>query len=452
MANSRRPASTPSQDDDGPLLLPTLQVHLGVVLCSGKPKQRSHITLGSHAALVKNRAACHDHTVSKDELIRYLCADKRLDNEQAAAMALSYVNNVYGNLPELMHSVEHMLTTTHMWRTPEDSWMHGDSNIIATVKKQNMAWQNAKGDRDRWGFDGSFETPSVDELLALLKRVRRIRPGVAVSQRLRFSAPLLKRLHYEERRSWAQRLSEQDDVLEDDPIMLSKINFRRIQRLVMSMYGNGGDFIRSVRDLSRDLTLGNISVLESSSDPFAISYSFIAFQRKKQLKVVTNISGSVFLSKGSVQLIQQNVPYNPSSFETILIRRATDRKALSSIVPPPSFPSIDKRKLLGQVRAVCELMEKYVQIYGKGDIRRLQFSRDVEGGSGRGPVDAYNRLVDLLAMLRRRCEVAGIPLKMGPCHKFLAKDIMNFHESWKDDAFADKKIPGWMGYLYGLRL
>lgn len=69
------------------------------------------------------------------------------------------------------------------------------------------------------------------------------------------------------------------------------------------------------------------------------------------------------------------------------------------------------------------------------------------GGSGRGAVDEYNLLCDVLAILRRQTKEEGIVDLPGPTYKFLAKDIMAWNEGWKDDAFAGDRKAGWEEWL-----
>ena len=64
----------------------------------------------------------------------------------------------------------------------------------------------------------------------------------------------------------------------------------------------------------------------------------------------------------------------------------------------------------------------------------------------------YNALCDELRDCRTRARALGFELGIGPCHKFLAKDIMAWNEGWKDDAFAEGKVPGWVEYLARVRL
>lgn len=81
------------------------------------------------------------------------------------------------------------------------------------------------------------------------------------------------------------------------------------------------------------------------------------------------------------------------------------------------------------------LMKSYVRLYGDGDRNKLVFQRGVSGGSGRGPVDEYNLLCDVLKTLCGKAKDLGLEMP-GPVRKFLAKDIMAWNEAFGDDAFA----------------
>jgi hypothetical protein len=95
----------------------------------------------------------------------------------------------------------------------------------------------------------------------------------------------------------------------------------------------------------------------------------------------------------------------------------------------------------------CLLMRTYVDVHGAGDPEKLVFKAGVSGGSGRGPVDEYNVLCDVLKDLKARAAHEGIDPVPGPVYKFLAKDIMHWNKSWADDAFADGKVHGWVAWI-----
>lgn len=91
-------------------------------------------------------------------------------------------------------------------------------------------------------------------------------------------------------------------------------------------------------------------------------------------------------------------------------------------------------------------METYVKIYGKDDRHNLVFVRSVQGGSGRGAVDDYNLLCDILNTLCGKAKEDGLEMP-GPVRKLLAKDIMAWNYAFDDDAFAGGRVPGWETWL-----
>ncbi|KAI9138452.1 hypothetical protein BKA69DRAFT_1091846 [Paraphysoderma sedebokerense] len=160
-----------------------------------------------------------------------------------------------------------------------------------------------------------------------------------------------------------------------------------------------------------------------------------------------------------------------------------DYATLTAITTPPglealttvSTDSSGSSKVLRLIDECCLLMEKYVSMNGNGRWSNLRFKKHMSGGSGRGPVDDYNLLCDILSNLRRRYYESKIlegddpivandsdaakALKHrydnelpGAVYKFLAKDIMTFNHSWQDDAFGDpERVPGWYQYLKSRR-
>ena len=97
-------------------------------------------------------------------------------------------------------------------------------------------------------------------------------------------------------------------------------------------------------------------------------------------------------------------------------------------------------------------MESYVHIYGHGDRTSLVFTPGVGGGSGRGAVDEYNLLCNILSALCGKAKADGVTLMPGPVRKFLAKDIMAWNGAFDDDAFAGGRVPGWEPWLAERRM
>ena len=87
-----------------------------------------------------------------------------------------------------------------------------------------------------------------------------------------------------------------------------------------------------------------------------------------------------------------------------------------------------------------------MSVYGNCDSSTLVFTIGARGGSGRGAVNQYNLLCDLLSYLYKTKQASELK-KPGPVHNFLAKDIMSWNNAFADDAFANGKVPGWELYL-----
>ncbi len=179
----------------------------------------------------------------------------------------------------------------------------------------------------------------------------------------------------------------------------------------------------------------------------------MALQRRRQLKVVSNLSWTAFLKKGEGAMLQQNRPDVLTSFELLLWELATTRpaseidwKALTAVHTPDGLIS-QGEDVLRLIDQTCLLMEAYVSVHGQGSYANLRFQRGCSGGSGRGPVDLYNQLVDLLIIMKERAEGAGQAVTIESCYKFLAKDIMSWNDAWADDAFSEGRTPGWEGWL-----
>jgi hypothetical protein len=103
--------------------------------------------------------------------------------------------------------------------------------------------------------------------------------------------------------------------------------------------------------------------------------------------------------------------------------------------------------ILALLDQTCLLMKRYVDVYAQGFKENLVFQKGKTGGSGRGTVDEYNLLCDILNQLKDRAKTEGINPIPGPVYKFLAKDIMHWNNAWEDDAFASGKVHGWELYL-----
>lgn len=225
-----------------------------------------------------------------------------------------------------------------------------------------------------------------------------------------------------------------------DGIVCSHNQFNYFQRRLFRFYRFWDPEIRlrkTVDSLKEEVKYSTDYIrtrLRDTDETLLVAHYFFALQRRMQLKVVSNNAWTAFLAKGGSSELFQNNPSIISAFE----------EKLSEFSGQTGIPIAgDIGRLL---QKCCLLMEEYVAVYAKGDRTKLVFARDVQGGSGRGDVDTYNSLCDLLRLIctDRRSEGLNKP---GKVYKFLAKDIMSWNNSFADDAFANGKVPGWEPWL-----
>lgn len=227
-----------------------------------------------------------------------------------------------------------------------------------------------------------------------------------------------------------------------DSIILTRSEYRRIQRRLLRYFRFWDPTIalrKNIKDLEANAIQGAQLIRSRvlpSNDTLVVAHYFFALQRRLQRKVVSTLHGTSFLAKGESGTIMQNNPEIPTSFE----------ERLSAFSREKGIP-ISEEPLLPQIDQCCLLMESYVHIYGNGDRNNLVFKRDVSGGSGRGPVDEYNLLCDVLNTMCGKAKELGLEMP-GPVRKFLAKDIMAWNGAWGDDAFTGRGGAG-VGELVG---
>jgi len=241
-----------------------------------------------------------------------------------------------------------------------------------------------------------------------------------------------------------------------EPIIISKKHFRcyniQFQRIQESK--DPASVLR--REIDRfekqSTSPANANALLNTTDPLALPFSFMALQRRLQLKVVSDMGWTRFLQQGEGKEVWQNDWGTLSSFEMKLYEMATSRAAeeidwncLSAITLPPGVRGQGRSSLadesnLARITKCCLLMEAYVAVHGEGDMSSLVYKQGVRD-EPRGPVDQYNTLCTILSSEKKK--LAGslsvqTPNLPGPSHKFLAKDIMSWNNAFKDDAFAGK--------------
>lgn len=225
----------------------------------------------------------------------------------------------------------------------------------------------------------------------------------------------------------------------ENHIILSRRNFRFCQRRLLN-YRRFWEPAILLREAIEDLE-SNVLYAEdirskvlSTQDTLVVAHYFFALQRRLQRKVVSSLGSTGFLEKGETANVMQNNSEIQSTFE----QRLSDFSGQTGVpVSGPLIPQIDQ---------CCLLMERYVNLYGAGDRKNLVFSLGVQGGSGRGPIDDYNLLCEILKILCKAANGQGIA-HPGAVRKFLAKDIMAWNQSFDDDAFANGRVPGWETWL-----
>ena len=401
--------------------------------------------------------------IDVDAVKSILLGRRRLDIEQAVALVLRLLPE---HAPELIPLVPNIMIESCMW-------------LEVIVAKQDI---------DRLRRDHLLQLFSIariqetgqtwEELAAVLFRIRRRRPADA-SRGLRL--PEWVQNYYPGDRSeisWdkGQRRKYPERVI-DNPLIVSNKNFNRITSFIWHILRNKPEKVlrRDISSLSQRLIFGERAQqsISATHDRVALAYTFLAIQRKLQLKVVSDLRG-VFLAKGESSRYQQNTPHIPTSIEERLAVIAlknpqVDWTVLTAVRRPAGVESVDSTgELLELVDRICECFERYVLIYGKGHTEMLRPQPGRRGGF-RGPVDDWNAAADVLTELRRQINDAGYQvvsqvddsmevddftvvaqtkeestekdLGLPKADKFLALDIMSYNNSWKDDVFALEKMP-----------
>ncbi|KAK9825232.1 hypothetical protein WJX74_002046 [Apatococcus lobatus] len=309
-----------------PELLPTLQTRWGMVIAGGKPLDRGLDAPASAAKLpsealegrkthreLLNLQACFNET-SIDELKKYIVSYKRLDTEQAAALAIS-------QLPEqqalqALKTIPTVVQTSCMWREANDLEAPPDS-AAAAVENGLMRL------RDLLQAQGLQTFESLQDLTAALMSIRRQRPKHNNKHRLSLPDRLLDSIaSFSElqptssfRKIWQQHYKQpQSDLLpgafRGTIIVVSKKVFSRLQTHLNKLAGDqspAGKLHRSIDELENvvEKGAGRYDALQGTSDNIAVAFSFMAIQRQRQLKVVSDHAWTTFLKKGEGAQVQQ---------------------------------------------------------------------------------------------------------------------------------------------------
>ena len=442
-------------------LLPTLQTRCGMVQNNGRPAVRLYPPTTSEAALIEavaskcchlkqqplsktdlanktllhNLDACTSTTVTKETLLGYMRQEKRIDIEQAVALVLSLVPTSVATMAfKCVEST--MLNSTHMWLDNKTALDVDEHRLLRMRRFMSKIL--------------SKEIDTNDDLLLALNKIRRQRAKLDNSQRLFFTWTLL----YTVDEHWNNAHQTRLDVSSaGNTYAVSKTHFALLQYMMCRLKRNTtptDQFVKEVTRIKQQVlqTEAQMAVLENITDTVALAFRFMTLQRRLQLKVVSNYEWTDFLKKGQGSEPIQNRPDLVTSFEQVLAANATDKKALYAVCAPInkelSSSSMQNDELKRLACLICEQMRKYVDVFGQGKFENLCYKQGASGGSDRGPVDTYNLLVDLLTEVKTRSRGQ---IKVKPCYKFLAKEIMTSNNAWGDDAFARDRIPGWFYYL-----
>ena len=493
---------------DSNKLTHTLQTWCGMVLNQGQPQQRPTTSLRRHLILDNNRRAirgsllglltdeellplfisgilqgrvpefrkitkrsdddyaqrfnlnihaCCDSGIDVDFMKRNVRALNRLDLEQAAAVVITSIRNDVRitNRGDIISALvkeldSGLITESCMWL---ESHQRDPGATVQEAKFANLVDMIGGMLRESQNSTESSEIGSLSHvrdwasLMPLLLRVRRKKPQsrcLFIPQWIFDAADVEPPSQF---MIWGkdgtirpghEPIASSVDEVSD--VILSRKRFRSLQRRLLRFHRFWHPDIRlrkAIRDFEANVIFSAQhirSMVLPSQDTLVVAHYFFALQRRLQRKVVSDLQWTGFLEKGQSSLILQNNPNIPTTFEQRLSHFSGQ---VGVPVTEPVVPQIDQ---------CCLLMEEYVSVYGGGDRRKLTFVPGVRGGSGRGAVDDYNLLCDILRTLNKAAKEQGLP-HPELVRKFLAKDIMSYNHSFHDDAFANDTVPGWEKWL-----
>ncbi|KAI4158994.1 MAG: hypothetical protein LQ342_006967 [Letrouitia transgressa] len=395
-----------------------------------------------------NVFACCNKDIDIRFMKRNITALKRLDLEQAAAVIVSSINND-ANIPNRASIIQALvleldqILMSCMWLEAEDQGNEDEAREDKFSRLTRFM---------RWMLQTKHEV-TVEALndwgafVRLLLRIRRCRPDsrnrcLFIPQWMFKAAEIDPPPEY---RVWSSQGTaapghEPNCAPGDGAIVISRKNFKRTQRRLFNCnryWYPEVQLRQNIKRLESDVLYNAKSIksnVMTSTDSLVVAYHFFRLQRRLQRKVVSDMDWTSFLQKGESGKLLQNNPSIMTTFE----------EKLGEFGGQKGDPV--QGDIVRQLDECCLVMESYVNVYGNGDPKNLQFHRGQRGGSGRGPVDEYNELCDIYGELCKAGREQGLSVP-GPVHKFLAKDIMAWNKSFGDDAFADGKVPGWKPWL-----
>ena len=399
--------------------------------------------------MVSNISACCNPDIDISFLKQCIKSSKRLDLEQAAAVVISAIMNDE-SIPDKAVVVRALLDGL-------DQKLLRKSHMWVESLQCTAFWS---GENENFNQFTDFVTRIIcvehqidveplrnwTNVVIALTRIRRCKPrdrALFIPEWMFEKADMqIPDVFHRWGSDGRMRSGRFPTVAEDEgSIIVSRKEFNALQRRIKRHFRfwiPKTRLRRDIEDLNSSVSYCSdhiLSVVNPSQDTLLVAHYFFAFQRRRQRKVVSDSIYNGFLAKGeSMKLLQNNINII-TAFE----------KTLSEYSGQKGVPITGN--VLDLVDQCCLLMEQYVMIFAGGDRTKLVFVPGVKGGSGRGAVDQYNALCDILNQLRKPTLDAGFAAP-GPVHKFLAKDIMwwNNH-AFEDDAFANGKIPGWETWL-----
>ncbi|KAF2002094.1 hypothetical protein P154DRAFT_521242 [Amniculicola lignicola CBS 123094] len=383
--------------------------------------------------------------VGKEQLRTWIRTRTRFDLEQAAAVVVSAFMQE-GRVDDAVRLVKELgplLAGSCMWVDPNIAlpMSKGPSvtlpnlarKLQGAVAKQSVAIPIAS---------------SYEELVPLLMRVRRRRKDnnqcFNIPQWIWDEARMDPPAHFKACFEFPDMQPTSPKA--DDSIVISRKHFRHIQRRIYRLFRFWKPDLRLRRNIKKleDQVLYAGSWIEervfNTDDIALLCHYFFYFQRRFQKKVVSNEKWTSFLGKGEGNKVFQNNVRHKSTFENALldIVESNEEGVIVAMGDESTLALIDE---------TCLLMKEYVDLYGGGKTENLTFKKGGAGGTGRGPVDDYNLLCDVLSDLRAQARDQGIADVPGMTKKFLAKDIMHWNNAWADDAFAGEERPGWEEWI-----
>lgn len=420
---------------------------------------------------LKNIDSLRAPQVTVDALRRVALSRMRLSLEQCAGMVVAafYNSDRRDDAVKLARQLVGVLSVSSM--TVDLRWLENetstkDSRLVEKIQAWVAKTENTMALSQPLAQlrDDDDELPSRADLVRLLLRVRRKAPrsrclfipgwlfeetGITPPKHhasvLRGDISNLKAKGAEKQGRRGYYYPEMEPA--PDSLILSRTAFSALQRRVFGLY----KYWKPEQKLRHDVDNLETAVLypavqilqrlDSGSGAGAVAltaYWFFKSQRYLQLKVVSDQDWSRFLGKGEGRELYQNTRAIQSTFEIELAALAGESTTFHK-------RSVDE--LLRLIDQTCLLMRQYVFIHGEGQKSNLVYSKDRSGGSGRGPVDQYNLLCDVLKELKNQAKEHGIEELPGPTYKFLAKDIMHWNNAWSEDAFYDDREHGWEAWI-----